>query len=309
VVTVRARRGVDLAIALMLASPQARAQGPDPVAAEALFVEGRKDMENGNYARACPKFAESQRLDPAPGTLLNLADCEEKVGALASAWQHLRQLADQLPQSDERRAVILARAKAMDQRVPRLVILPPERPIPGLKVTRDGVELGAAAFGVPLPANPGEHVVVVTAPGRPENKTKVTLAEGVTKTLRAEPGALEAPEEPAVEPEPRSSPATKRAVGWVVGGLGVVALGAGTGFGIAALSKKSDSDAFCKDTPCSSEQGRLAFDDAKSRARASDILIGTGVAMVGVAVFLIVTAKDDPATATSRAARWVGASW
>ena len=61
------------------------------VAAEALFSAGRADVERGDYASACPKFADSQRLDPAPGTLINLADCEEHVGQLARAWQHWRE--------------------------------------------------------------------------------------------------------------------------------------------------------------------------------------------------------------------------
>ncbi|NOU28880.1 MAG: hypothetical protein HOO96_13330, partial [Polyangiaceae bacterium] len=48
--------------------------------AETLFREGRKALEAGDYAVACAKFAESQRIEPAPGTLLNLAGCEERSG-------------------------------------------------------------------------------------------------------------------------------------------------------------------------------------------------------------------------------------
>jgi hypothetical protein len=59
---------------LMSLPAWAGAQGPaaSPLA-QTLFEEGRALMLKGDAATACPKFAESQRLEPAGGTLLNLA--------------------------------------------------------------------------------------------------------------------------------------------------------------------------------------------------------------------------------------------
>src|SRR5947207_15862051 len=75
------------------AEPGATAE-PDSSApsAEALFREGRDAVKMGEYEIACPKFEESQRLDPANGTLLNLALCEEGWGHLADARRHFRQV-------------------------------------------------------------------------------------------------------------------------------------------------------------------------------------------------------------------------
>src|SRR5689334_19256125 len=70
---------------LALASP---AFADDPAAAEALFNRGRADMDAGRYEAGCKAIAESQRLDPRPGTLFTLAVCEKEWGRIASAMTH-----------------------------------------------------------------------------------------------------------------------------------------------------------------------------------------------------------------------------
>ena len=58
--------------------------GPDErIAAEALFDEGKSLMIEGKLAVACEKLEQSQRIDPAVGTLLYLAECYEKSGRTA----------------------------------------------------------------------------------------------------------------------------------------------------------------------------------------------------------------------------------
>ena len=65
----------------------AQASASDEAGARALFAEGRKLVDEGNYAEACPKLAESQKLDPGGGTILNLGICLRQQGRNAEAWE------------------------------------------------------------------------------------------------------------------------------------------------------------------------------------------------------------------------------
>src|SRR3954454_5915906 len=111
-----------LIVAVVLAAPAAAAPPRDPAAAEWLFREGRTLMKKRDFLGACPKLEESLRLDPAVGTLMNLAECEERIGRTASAWQRWGAAADELPARDRRRQAALSRARSLEMRLARLSI-------------------------------------------------------------------------------------------------------------------------------------------------------------------------------------------
>jgi hypothetical protein len=187
--------------AMGLFSLDARAQASDPVAARALFREGRKAAEAGDYATACPKFSDSYRLDPAVGTLLNIADCEQRSGHLAAAWVSFQKAMDQLPKDDKRRPAVEKIVAALGKRLPRLSIrLAPAAPHAST-VERDGVEVGSSSLGVAVPLDPGRHVVVIRAPGRREQRYDVELTEGQSQELVGEPGREDASAATAPAPQ------------------------------------------------------------------------------------------------------------
>src|SRR5687767_4595561 len=86
-------RSITCAVAIIAIAAPAAAQPSESVAAaEQLFTQARDLFDAGDYAAACPRFEASYKLDPALGTLLNLATCHERLGALASAWGRYREV-------------------------------------------------------------------------------------------------------------------------------------------------------------------------------------------------------------------------
>lgn len=141
-------------ILLFLGAPGMAAADPsknDPAAAQILFYDARNLMQAGKYAEACPKLEESLRLDPGLGTQFNLADCNEHIGKITTAWVGFLEVAAQSKATNqpEREKVARKRAAALDARLPKLVVDVISAP-PGLEVKRDGVVIGSAAWGLSL---------------------------------------------------------------------------------------------------------------------------------------------------------------
>src|SRR5262249_39783303 len=148
------QRGTRLALimlAALLALPAtARAEG-DTAAAEALFEQARALKDQQRWAEACPKFEASYKLDKTLGTLMNLADCEEHVARIATAWAHWGEAVELAGKTgDKREGFAVGRREALVKRLPKVRIdVSPGKST--LEVYRDGVRIDPAAYGVPLP--------------------------------------------------------------------------------------------------------------------------------------------------------------
>ena len=94
--------------ALALASPAA-AQKPPPSAADVHFRAGREAAKRGDYVTACAELRASEELDPAPGTLLNLGDCEEHLGHRVRAYELFTQARAALSDADPRAKIVQER--------------------------------------------------------------------------------------------------------------------------------------------------------------------------------------------------------
>jgi hypothetical protein len=297
------------------------ADGTDPAGADALFQVGRAAADRGDWETACPKFAESQRLDPAPGTLLNLADCEEHVGHVATASEHFREALDQLPAGDDRIDFAKQHVAALAPRVPHLSIFLAANAPFDTTILRDDVQVGRASLGVPLPLDPGQHALTVSAAGRPPAHYVVKLAEGQASRIDVAPGA--APDEPEAEASPpqqapttpvspaaaQISPEQRRTLAYVIGGAGAASLLVSIVTGFMALGAKGTMSEHCTASNACDSTGMDAASSGRTFSTISTIAFLAGAAGVGVGGYFFVTSSDSgqAATTASRSApRGVG---
>lgn len=298
-------RRVACAVALALASPALAQPADSSAAAEQLFNEARVLFDRGDYAAACPKFDASYKLDPALGTLLNLATCYEQNNQLASAWGRYRELvllAGKINDT-QRLAIATERATALEPRLPKLTIRLPVKPVPGLVIKRDDVDVEEGVIGTAIYVDPGTHTIVASAPKYESFTTTITLSEAEAKDIQILGLALI-----AVAPPPAPPPVTRqidpgrnrRVLGLALGGGGIAVVAAGLGFGIGARSAWNGAfdDRLCdRETLRCTPEGQIRTDTARDRALVADIVTGIGVATVAAGAILYFTAPK-PSTIT-----------
>src|SRR5262249_31438023 len=90
-----------LVVAAAMSTARASTAEGTSAVAEALYQQGKRLMDAGHVSEACIKFAESQRVEPATGTLLNLANCHQQEGKTATAWAEFTQAAEQSEQKGQ----------------------------------------------------------------------------------------------------------------------------------------------------------------------------------------------------------------
>jgi len=303
----------------------ARAQDASREAiAQGLFEEAVKLLARGDYNAACPKLASSQSLDPAAGTALDLAACYEKLGRTASAWAVYGDAETLAARSCRRDWAARARRheEALAPKLGRIAItLAPGVAAHDVRVTRDEVAVDAAAFGLALPADPGDHVVAASAAGKTSFSVTVHVAgdgdrrDVVVPVLEdapvtpppVAPTLGPAPEPPAMPPA--SAGSTRRAAGIAIGGVGVAGLALGAVLGFQAKSVYDQAHAQCPagfPQACGSSavsSGQTAY----NLAYASTVAFVVGGFAVAEGVFLFVTSRPGPAARGVAFAPFVGA--
>ncbi len=312
------RRGawIPAVIVVLVSSSAALAQ--NDAAAEGLFKAGIESLKAKDYDAACSRFRESDRLDPAPGTKLALADCEERRGKVATAWALYRAGLEKLPPDDKRVAKVRERIERVEPHVPKLTITL-ATDAPKDLVAREGdLLVSGASIGIPLSVDPGEHVFTVSSDGYSAATFRIRVEEGKSARLEVAPGPKEAPKSEPIAPPPiapapiiapapvesvrgltTESPSRSHTGAWIALGLGAT-LGAGGAVSwILAHQEAATAADHCNDKVrlCDSA-GRSAIDRGTLENTLGAVGVIGGAVGVGVGTWLFATSGGTPSVAS-----------
>jgi hypothetical protein len=313
-------RVIALAACLLLFTASGAASADAPPASDhdkavAAFEEGRRLLETGHCDTGILKLQESLRYEPSIGARVSLADCLEATEPLA-AWIQLKE-AVRLAylNHDDRLAVVDKRATALEPRLSLLHLVVRQRDLAerGFELRLDGEIMDPFFYKDGLVAtSPGDHAIVASTPERQWSSSVVT-ANGTTKTMTVEltdrcAGDRAAPAPARVAPvvlarTPAQGAGARRTVADILAGAAVAGVGAGVGFGVLALQKRSDLSTACggDTTRCNAPPGSLdvARESAQNVATVSIMgFVFGGAALVGATTLYLVGVGVGPKAAT-----------
>jgi hypothetical protein len=247
--------------------------------------------------------------------MLWLADCLETSGRLASAWAEFKEAAAMAAQrKDPRLRIAQERAAALEPRLSKLnLVVSAESAAPGLQIRRDGMLVGGAEWGLPVPLDPGIHSVAATAPGRHawsttiEIRTEAAVLPITIPVLQID--SASASNSSAPDPSSSGDAAvrasagkTQRTVGLAIGGAGVVGLVIGTVAVISAKATYDDSSSHCNASNECDAAGKQDRSSAISRATVASVALGAGAAALvggGIVYFTAPAGRTSLAVAHS----------
>jgi hypothetical protein len=314
---------------LATSSAWAEPTAADRETARSLMQEGRDLRDKGDLQGALKRFQAADGIMHVPTTGLEVARTQATLGLLVEARDTIAAIRKTPPKPNEPEPFVEARSKAdeldssLDGRVPSLTITvdgaaASETPT----ITIDGVQVPAAAVGLPRKVDPGHHVIVAktaSAEGTQEidvrekeqKQVQLTLIAGSTSTP-----PMGANDSSGTNPEalPEGEQATSHSPSWLTwagAGVAVVGVGVGSITGLMELSKVSSLNGQCPKKVCPASSDYSSATTLATVSTVSFIVGGVGAA---VAIGSLVVGHPTPAASTApspSAARleispWVG---
>ncbi len=265
--------------------------------ADALYQEAVELFKAGNVAGACEKLDASFRLEAKTQTLFSLAKCREREGKIATASSQFTELVERAKKEGQKdkEAQMQARVTELAPRVPRVTLKLGRSDVSS--VTLDGQPVAKPAWKDPILVDPGEHVFRITRTNKPDVDRKVTLKErdAITIDVDAPPKitlqpliTAEPPPDPSYHPPERET--GHRTLGYILGGVGVAGIAAGSVFGVMAIGQKNDADdKFAARDPSFKDSDN----SASTSALVSTILFGVGIAGLAAGAYFVLTSPSQ----------------
>ena len=160
-------------VVVALAAYAAPAAADKAEKADALFKKGKKQLADHRYNEACATFEQVDKLDPGIGAKLNVAKCYEEWGRLAIAYHwYVDAQAMAVATKDDRAPKIKALAAELDGNVPRVTLkIPPGAdPVVLATLTFDGKPVPDSWLDTEQRVDPGAHVVEFVVGGVKKKK-------------------------------------------------------------------------------------------------------------------------------------------
>lgn len=187
-----------------------------------------------------------------------------------------------------------------------------------VKVTLDGEVLTEKLDVNAIEVDPGTHKIVLEYAGEEPVEQELILRQGqknkvVSVSFAKEKAPPPAPVDPQPDPdpEPDQKPATGSPpmLSYVLGGVGLLALGGTAYFWLGASGEESDLESSKCEPNCASSD----VDSIKQKRLIGDIALGVGVACLGAATYLWLAGSKTPKKETTaldlrvgKSGGWVG---
>ena len=279
-----------LCAAPVTARAQVAADGDAIKRAREQFGQALALQTGGDWAGALALLKEVAAVKPTPQVRFNIAICEERLGRLVAALgdYELAGADAQAEKADQVRQEVDSRLESLKARVPRVVVTRGEG-ADAATISLDGVSLGDSVLSIPLPADPGPHVVEATAAGFLPFKYSFRVAEQQTANIQVKLEAEPVKPEPIVAPGARPAASGVRTAGYVVGGAGIASLIASGAMFYLRHTTISDLDKQCgaNRTGCP-DSARNTEDRGKLYTTLGNVTLAVGAAGLGVGAVLVI---------------------
>jgi hypothetical protein len=269
--------------------------------AKKAYSDATSAFKAGKYDLALTKFQEAESFVPSANAeywiAASLDKLDRQVEALA-AYATVLASPELSKAGDDKIAEAKARFDALRATVPGELVL---TAVPAdAKASVDG-QAQTERSPWTLKLSPGDHKILVTAEGYVPEEVVVGVDAAKRSSRVIELAAVPPPPPPPepvatpAPPPPPPPPPPQRSLvpAYVTLGIAAVAAGAGTYFGIRALSAKSDYNK----TPTSSKA-----DDVENNALVADMAFGVAITLGVTGIVLLTTPEEQPAAPSASAA-------